>query len=1042
MAGLRRHLERLNLPVKLAGGFAVLLLLIGLLGGQALVTQDDLRDETRALYEYDVLGVARTGSAVAQMNVAGRALRSLVLAATPEERERARQQLEAARTAVHLNLNEARTTVFRDENLNRLAEVDLLLERANSNTDRIISLLSPPGEPQPQAVALLKDKEVRQIAERVDLLLEGISRSKQEASQQAAERALATFRQGRDLNLALLVGALVLGPLVGLLISLSIRQPVHRLCQTLESLAEGQLDAEVPCTDYPNEVGTLARSVEVLRREAQALADERWVRGQLADFAATLQPARTYEAAGQRLLEGLSTSLPIEHGVLYLHEREERQLRLLAGPGRPCVPLGQGLVGQCAAEAAPIRLTQPPTDYLKAQLYCVATFPVRHDESVLAVLELGVQRPFTPREANLLDELLALLAMTLALLQREVETENLLGETQAQAQRMEVQAARLEEQAVELEAQQAELRQTESWYRSIIEAAPDGLLVANHQGAVVLANPQAESLFGRDLTGRALDRLLEAQAGRHFEVGRSQLPALDGRSVSTCVSVRDVTERTEMEERMRRAHFLADTALELTRCGYWRAVAGESCYRSSERTVAIAGEPIRPDLRYDLAEWLERIGEVDPTCAERTSALFQAALAGETPRYDALFPYRRPKDGRVVWLHAIGHLVGEGVMHGVIQDVTERQLVAERLQASEQQVRFMLESSPVAVRVSHAETMKALLLNQSYADLLEGTREELAATDCRTLYRTPGQYDELMRGVSGGDSLINVPVALRTLKGNAIWVLASYIPVVYQDAPGLLSWLFDITDLRRARSAAEDATRMKSDFLANMSHEIRTPMNAIIGLSHLTLKTELTARQRDYVQKIQQAGQHLLGIIDDILDFSKLEAGQLTLEQADFEVQAVLRDVLGRVADRAATKGLELALQVDPEVPTHVRGDSLRVSQILVHYANNALQFTERGEVVVGVKFRSATASEVQLEFFVRDSGLGLTQAQSERILQSFPKTSGKTGGTGLGLAISKQLAQLMRGESGVESRPGHGSTFWFTAWLASSEAPPVRRSR
>ncbi len=246
-------------------------------------------------------------------------------------------------------------------------------------------------------------------------------------------------------------------------------------------------------------------------------------------------------------------------------------------------------------------------------------------------------------------------------------------------------------------------------------------------------------------------------------------------------------------------------------------------------------------------------------------------------------------------------------------------------------------------------------------------------------------------------------------------------------------------DLKVAQEAAEAASQAKQDFLANMSHEIRTPMNAIIGFSNLALKTGLDDKQRDYVRKIQQSGTHLLGIINDILDFSKIEAGKLSVEQTDFELAKVMENVANLVAEKATSKGLELVFAVKEGTPNFLIGDPLRLGQILVNYANNAVKFTERGEITISAQVEEEREKDVLVRFAVRDTGIGLTAEQIGKLFQSFQQadtsTSRKYGGTGLGLAISKKLANLMGGDVGVESDYGEGSSFWFTARLGKGVA-------
>jgi PAS domain S-box-containing protein len=394
----------------------------------------------------------------------------------------------------------------------------------------------------------------------------------------------------------------------------------------------------------------------------------------------------------------------------------------------------------------------------------------------------------------------------------------------------------------------------------------------------------------------------------------------------------------------------------------------------------------------------------------------------------------------------------------VFRDVTKEYAAQRALSDQQFYTRSLIESNIDALMTTDPEGI-ITDVNQQMETLTACRRDELIGVPFRNYFTDPARAQDGIRQALLEKRLTDYELTARASDGRETQV--SYNVTTFFDRDGKLQGVFaaarDVTERKRleqalkdnnlelesAKRAAEAASLAKSDFLANMSHEIRTPMNAIIGMSYLVLKTELSARQRDYIRKVQGSSRHLLGIINDILDFSKIEAGKLTIENADFELAKVLDNVADLIGDKTSAKGLELVFDIARDVPGHLRGDSLRLGQILINYSNNAVKFTEHGEINIAISLKEQSEHEVLLYCAVRDTGIGLTPAQMGRLFQSFSQgdtsTTRKFGGTGLGLVIAKKLAELMGGEVGVYSEPGKGSTFWFTARLGRGD---VQRQR
>ena len=398
-------------------------------------------------------------------------------------------------------------------------------------------------------------------------------------------------------------------------------------------------------------------------------------------------------------------------------------------------------------------------------------------------------------------------------------------------------------------------------------------------------------------------------------------------------------------------------------------------------------------------------------------------------------------------------LQGKPALLTIIRDITERKRNEQALAASERRVRRILETCTEGFCMVDSQGVLSEV-NEAMCQILGRARDQVIGChiyDYTDEENTRIFKENIARRAKGEFGSYEVSMLRPDRSLVPCRVSASPLMDEHGRNSGSFGMFTDITsqkradgELKAAMQKAEEATQMKSMFLANMSHEIRTPMNAIIGLSHLALKTPLNPKQRDYVSKVHNAGTSLLAIINDILDFSKIEAGKLDLETTSFKLDEVITSVTTLTAQKAHEKGLEFLAHVAPGIPECLLGDPLRLGQILTNFVNNAVKFTERGEVRLNIELLERTGEKVQLKFSVRDTGIGMTPEQSAKLFQPFTQadmsTTRKHGGTGLGLTISRRLVELMGGRIWLESEPGTGSTFLFTVWLGVGTPTDVAR--
>ncbi len=396
-------------------------------------------------------------------------------------------------------------------------------------------------------------------------------------------------------------------------------------------------------------------------------------------------------------------------------------------------------------------------------------------------------------------------------------------------------------------------------------------------------------------------------------------------------------------------------------------------------------------------------------------------------------------------------LLGNDLWRMVMRRRTE-----EALRESEAHYRTLFESSVDALAILDIERGCFVDCNHATVTLYEATTREdflslpLTQLAAQSNVPSPGVFlsMQIQRAVATGNSIFEW--THQKQDGTLVTLMVSFSALHLRGRTQMLMIGRDISeikryhrDLERARDAAETSNRAKSTFLANMSHEIRTPLNAIVGLAHLLSASATTVQQRERLARVLDSAHLLLGIINDILDLSKIEAGKLTIATADFAVERLLNDISTMMTEKAVAKGVEFIYDVAADLPPILHGDLLHLSEVLLNFTSNAVKFTETGFILLRIRVITETDDDLVVQFAVQDTGIGIAPDQHQRVFEIFEQANSSTtsiyGGTGLGLAISKRLVQLMGGEIGMQSQLGQGSTFWFTVPLGktSDSGPP-----
>lgn len=757
--------------------------------------------------------------------------------------------------------------------------------------------------------------------------------------------------------------------------------------------------------------------------------------------------------ACQKALEFLVHNLKIQMGAIYIKDEQDK-LHIKASYAYPesariSFELGEGLVGQAAKDMKMIMISDLPEENVLLfgagvlKPHQLLEIPLIYNDNLVGIVELTTITPFSLKDLTWIDKAVSIFAISGFVLLESEKLNNAF----------------------------TELEKTKENINIILDSTAEGIYGVDTQSNLTFCNASAleilgyesqEELMGKNdheifhhsypdgsryedadcqllksLThGECIEReeMFWKSDGTGFWVEVTSNPIIrNGVIEGAVIAFRDIGEKKAIDDAIRKEREKFQEILDTSLVGVGISVNGLVKFANPklcEMTGVVVGKK-------------NNINYVDPSITE--IIIQKIKDHGITTNIEIQLYDHDNHTRDYMTTHMVIDYEGEESILSWWIDITDRKMLERESKEAKQSLEIALTSAkmgawkyfPLENRFEpDTTTIRLYGLEQTELDgsmdqwlsyVHPEDAERIGATMKYTMAHQILDYKEIYRVVKSNQETMHI----------------MYIGKYDYDESGVAIFatglVWDITDMKtieleleKSKEIAEEASKAKSEFLANMSHEIRTPMNAVIGLNHLLSRTGLDSKQRDYVTKIGSSARSLLGIINDILDFSKIEAGKLQIDYSNFGIDDVMDNLSNMVNLKAMEKGIELIFDIAVDVPLMLKGDPLRLGQILLNLVNNAVKFTETGEIKISVKVESKVDLQVKLYFAVADTGIGLTEEQQNKLFQAFSQAdssiSRKYGGTGLGLTISKKLSELMGGEMGVESVYGKGSVFYFTA--------------